>query len=42
VPAASLHPEAAWSDKADFSATLSKLGRMFLSDFEHFHNTSAC
>jgi hypothetical protein len=41
VPAASLHPESAWSDKAEFYATLSKLGRMFLKNFEHFHDGDA-
>jgi hypothetical protein len=41
VPAASLHPEAAWADKAEFAATLSKLGLMFLTNFEHFHDGDA-
>ncbi|WIA44312.1 hypothetical protein OEZ86_007107 [Tetradesmus obliquus] len=41
VPSAALHPEAAWTDKAEFSATLAKLGRMFLKNFEHFHDGDA-
>jgi hypothetical protein len=34
-------PEQQWKDKADFFATLTKLGKMFLRNFEHFHDGDA-
>lgn len=41
VPAEALHPESAWADKKEFSEMLTKLGGMFLKNFEHFYDGDA-